>query len=146
MNHPASTAEQVLAGYQAAVLEQDVDKFMHLYDPEARVFDTWGVWSYENVAARRKTIEDWFGSLGTETVKVTFDDVQVTAGPELAVITATGTYTAFSAEGQELRSMQNRFSWAVRRDAAAWKIIHEHTSVPIGDSDLKGILQRAEAG
>jgi ketosteroid isomerase-like protein len=119
---------------------------MGLYDPKARVFDTWGVWSYDSAASRRQTIEDWFGSLGTETVKVTFDDVQLTAGPALAVISATGRYAAFSAEGQELRSMQNRFTWALQREGAAWKIIHEHTSVPIGFSDLKGILQRAEAG
>ncbi len=104
------------------------------------------MWSYEDAAARRKTIEDWFGSLGTETVKVSFHDVQVTAGPELAVISATGTYAAFSADGKELRSMQNRFTWALKREGSAWKIVHEHTSVPIGFSDLKGILQRAEAG
>ena len=145
MNSPANTVEHVLEGYRAAVLEQHVDRFMNLYDPEARVFDTWGVWSYENAAARRKTIEDWFGSLGSETVQVTFDDVQVTAGPALAVISATGTYAAFSADGEELRSMQNRFTWALQRDGSAWKIVHEHTSVPIGFNDLKGVLQRAEA-
>ncbi len=39
MNHPADSAEQVLEGYRTAVLEQNVDKFMHLYDPAARVFD-----------------------------------------------------------------------------------------------------------
>jgi ketosteroid isomerase-like protein len=146
MNNSVDPVKQVLEGYAAAVHEKNVDKFMQLYDPQARVFDAWDVWSYEGVAARRKTIEEWFGSLGSETVNVTFDDEQVVAGPELAVLSATGRYAAFSADGKELRSMQNRFTWALKREGSAWKIVHEHTSVPIGSSELKGILQRAEAG
>jgi ketosteroid isomerase-like protein len=146
MNKLANPGKQVLDGYAAAVHQKNVDKFMHLYDDEARVFDTWGVWSYEGAAARRKTIEAWFGSLGSETVQVTFDDVQVTAGPELALLSATGRYAAIGVDGKEVRSMQNRFSWGLKHAGNTWKIVHEHTSVPIGFSDLKGILQRAEAG
>jgi ketosteroid isomerase-like protein len=41
--------------------------------------------------------------------------------------------------------MQNRFTWALRRKRASWSIVHEHTSTPIGFSDLKGILQRGVA-
>jgi ketosteroid isomerase-like protein len=67
-------------------------------------------------------------------------------GPELALLSATGRYAAIAADGKEVRSMQNRFSWGLKRVGNAWKIVHEHTSVPIGFSDLKGILQRAEAG
>jgi ketosteroid isomerase-like protein len=146
MSGSANPVVQVLEGYKAAVHARNVDQFLHLYDQDARAFDAWGVWSYEGVSARRKTIEDWFGSLGSETVNVTFDDVQVTAGPELALLSATGRYAAVSANGNEIRSMQNRFTWGLKRQGSAWKIIHEHTSVPIGDGDLKGILQRAEAG
>jgi len=57
------------------------------------------------------------------------------------MVTAVGTYTAISVEGIELRSMQNRFTWALRFSENGWKIIHEHTSVPIAD-DLTAKLTR----
>jgi uncharacterized protein (TIGR02246 family) len=137
-----STPTQVLAAYKTAVYDRDAEAFLQLYDPAARVFDTWGVWSYEGVAARRPAIEGWFSSLGEERVVVSFDDVQVIGDLELAVLTATGRYAAVSIDGVELRSMQNRFTWALRRQGEGWLIVHEHTSAPIAFADLKGMLQR----
>jgi uncharacterized protein (TIGR02246 family) len=140
-----STPTQILEAYKTAVYDRDAEAFLQLYDQDARVFDTWGVWSYEGTASRRQAIEGWFSSLGEERVKVSFDEVQVTVDQELAVLTATGRYAAISTDGAELRSMQNRFSWALRRKEGDWSIVHEHTSTPIGFSDLKGILQRGDA-
>jgi hypothetical protein len=71
--------------------------------------------------------------------------VRVSIAGELAVLTATGRYAAISPSGAELRSMENRFTWALVRRGQAWTIQHEHTSTPIGPSDLKAILHRAEA-
>jgi ketosteroid isomerase-like protein len=142
MNDLANPIIQILEAYKTAVYERNVDMFMRLYDQEARVFDTWGVWSYEGTSARRKTIEQWFSSLGGDRVRVTFDDVQVRVAQNLAVLSAIGTYAAVSADGAQLRSMQNRFTWALNCEGAAWKIVHEHTSTPIGFSDLKAIFHR----
>jgi len=132
---------RICAGYQRAVHDKDVAAFLGLYHPSARVFDTWGVWSYDGVKDRRKVVEQWFGSLGEERVAVTFDRVQTTVTGELATLTARVVYAAISASGAELRSMQNRLTWVLQSDGAAWKIIHEHTSVPLGP-DLKGLLAR----
>ena len=125
--------------YTKAVREKNVAAFLGLYHPTARVFDTWGVWSYEGEAARRKVIEQWFGSLGEERVAVTFDRVQTTVTSDLASLTARVVYAAISPTGAELRSMQNRLTWVLKPEGGTWKIIHEHTSVPIGP-DLKGLL------
>src|SRR5688572_16621647 len=62
----------VLTSYASAVFSKDVKTFMHLYDPNVRVFDAWGVWSYGGAAAWQVAVEGWFTSLGTENVKVTF--------------------------------------------------------------------------
>jgi uncharacterized protein (TIGR02246 family) len=140
-----STPTQILEAYKTAVYDRDAEAFLRLYDQDARVFDTWGVWSYEGTASRRQAIEGWFSSLGQERVKVSFDAVQVTVDQELAVLTAMGRYAAISTDGAELRSMQNRFTWALRRKEGNWSIVHEHTSTPIGFGDLKGILQRGDA-
>jgi ketosteroid isomerase-like protein len=132
----------VCDAYKRAVYEKDVEAFVGLYHEEARVFDTWGVWSYENVGERRKVIEEWFSSLGDESVHVTIDRMRAVAGRDLATLSARAIYAALSAQGEELRAMQNRLTWILKPEGSVWKIAHEHTSVPIGFKDLKGILQR----
>jgi uncharacterized protein (TIGR02246 family) len=136
-----SGLSRVCENYRRAVHAKDVAAFLALYHPSARVFDTWGVWSYEGEAARRKAIEEWFSSLGEERVAVSFDRLQVTVTGELATLSARVIYAAISASGAELRSMQNRLTWVLKSDGDTWKIIHEHTSVPLGP-DLKGQLAR----
>jgi ketosteroid isomerase-like protein len=129
--------------YRAAVFERNVDDLMQLYDPGVRVFDTWGVWSYEGAPAWREMVEQWFSSLGAERVKVTVEDVKVTGGKGFAVVSAIVTFAGLSAEGAELRSMQNRLTWGLKPVGKAWKIVHEHTSVPIDFDHAKAILHRA---
>jgi ketosteroid isomerase-like protein len=135
---------RVLEIYKSAVLAKDVDAFMRLYDPGVRVFDAWGVWSYEGAAAWQVAVEGWFTSLGTEKVKVTFDDVQTSEGRDFLVISAIATYAAVSALGEPLRAMQNRVTWALMTIGHVPRIVHEHTSAPLGFDDSKGILQRVK--
>ena len=139
------TEKQVLRAldtYKSAVLAKNAKTFMHLYDPEVRVFDTWGTWSYEGSAAWRVAVEGWFSSLGDESVRVAFEDVKIVDGQGFAMMSAIVTYAAISAGGQELRAMQNRISWVLRSSGHVLRIIHEHTSAPIGFEDAKAILQR----
>ena len=143
MQNLDTAVAQPLHAYTAAVRARDADAFMALYDAKAWVFDTWGIWSYESADARRDTIVNWFASLGTEYVVVTFDDVRIQGGPELMLASAFGTFTGYSAEGETLRSMQNRFTWAIQSDDAGMKVIHEHTSVPISFADTTAIFHRA---
>jgi ketosteroid isomerase-like protein len=135
---------RVLESYASAVFAKDVEAFMRLYDPSVRVFDAWGVWSYEGSAAWRRAIEGWFTSLGAESVKVTFDEVQTSAGRELSMVTAVAMYAGLSAQGEQVRAMQNRLTWALRTTGQVLRIVHEHTSAPIGFNDAKAILQRED--
>jgi ketosteroid isomerase-like protein len=105
------------------------------------VFDAWEVWSYEGAADRRKVVEEWFSGLGDERVRVTIDRIRAVVVHDLATLSARATYAALSAAGKELRAMQNRLTWVLGIEGGAWKIVHEHTSVPIGSKDLKGLLQ-----
>lgn len=141
MNSIDPRVQRVLDGYARTVLAKDVAGFLALYAPEARVFDTWGVWSFEGVDARRKVVEEWFGSLGAERVGVSFDRVQAIVAGEMASLTARVVYVALAADGAELRGMQNRLTWVLRLTGDGATIVHEHTSVPIGN-DLKGMLAR----
>jgi ketosteroid isomerase-like protein len=132
----------VMRAYAAAVFAKDAESFMHLYHPAVRVFDAWGVWLYEDAASWRTAVEGWFSSLGGERVKVSFAEVQTFGAPALATVSAIVTYAAEDAQGEALRSMQNRITWVLREAGHVLRIVHEHTSAPIGFEDGKAILTR----
>ncbi len=142
MSDIEKSIERVVETYRSAVHVKDVAALIRLYDPDVRVFDAWGVWSYEGSDAWQRAVEGWFTSLGAERVKVSFDDVQTSAGPGVAIVSAIVTYAGFSAQGEALRSMQNRLSWGLRKSGHVFRIVHEHTSAPLGFEDSKAILQR----
>jgi uncharacterized protein (TIGR02246 family) len=126
--------DEILEAYAAAVRAKDVDAFVGLYADDVRTFDLWERWSYDGRAALREMAAGWFGSLGDDVVAVEFDEVRTQTGDEVAAVSAFTTFRALSPEGEELRSMNNRLTWVLRRDGdRTWKIAHEHTSAPAGD-------------
>ena len=106
---------QVLEDYKAAVWAKNVDAFVALYDRETVVFDMWGAWSHNGIAALRSVAEGWFGSLGKDRVVVDFSDAQTIVAADLAVVHAFANYKAVDADGMELRSMDNRLTMTLRR-------------------------------
>jgi uncharacterized protein (TIGR02246 family) len=127
--------EQMLDSYAAAVRAKDVDAFVGLYADDVRTFDLWSEWSYDGKPAFREMVTEWFGSLpDDEVVAVEFDEIRTQAGDDVAAVSAFTTFAAVAPDGTELRSMNNRLTWILRKDAdGAWKIAHEHTSAPAGD-------------
>jgi ketosteroid isomerase-like protein len=144
MSDPDKDVRRVMAAYATAVLSRDVEAFMRLYHTSVRVFDAWGVWLHEGAPSWRVAVEGWFASLGTERVKVSFADVQTAGEQSWATLSAVVTYAAESAGGEPLRSMQNRITWILRESGHVLRIVHEHTSAPIGFEDSKAILARAK--
>ena len=135
---------RLIGTYQSAAFDKDVDAFMRLYDPNVRIFDAWGVWMYEGAEAWRRTVEGWFTSLGAERVKVSFDDVQAWIGKDVSSVSAIASYAAVAAPGAAPhRTMQNRITWVLRTVGHVPRIVHEHTSAPLGFEDMKAILVRA---
>jgi uncharacterized protein (TIGR02246 family) len=135
--------EQMLKAYAAAVRAKEVDAFMDLYADDVRNFDLWSEWSYDGKDELRRMVADWFGSLGDdEEVAVEWDDVRTQPGEDVAALSAFLTYSAVSPAGEKLRSMNNRLTWVLRKDAdGTWRIVHEHTSAPAGEEG-KVQLQR----
>ncbi len=142
MSDLEQSVRQICAAYSAAVYAKDVGAFVALYDPEVHVFDMWGEWSYDGLGAWRGMVIAWFGSLGDERVKVEMEGIETLAGDDIGVAYGFITYKGLSAQGKELRAMQNRFTWVLRRRDGAWKIAHEHSSAPIDFETSKVILQR----
>jgi uncharacterized protein (TIGR02246 family) len=128
--------------YRSAVRAKDVDAFARLYADKVRVFDAWSTWSYSGVEAWRTVVAGWFSSLGTDTVEVLFSETTVHAGVDIATLNSIVSYTNHSETGAEPRSMENRITWILVREADAWRIVHEHSSAPIDFTDLKAMLRR----
>ena len=139
----AAPISRVLADYKAAVLAKDVGAFTALYADEVRVFDLWAEWSYDGVAAWRTTVGNWFASLGHQRVIVDFSDVRTTMAQGLATVHGFVSYQAVSQDGVPLHSMDNRMTMILKlQDGGAWKIVHEHTSAPVSNDNMKVMLKR----
>jgi uncharacterized protein (TIGR02246 family) len=138
-----SAIEQMLDEYTESVRAKDVARFVALYDDDVRVFDMWGRWAYDGAAAWRDMASEWFGSLGSEQVAVEYEDVRTIVGDDVAVASAFVTYRGLSAEGEELRAMNNRLTWVIgRQPDGAWKVVHEHSSSPADFESGKVQLER----
>lgn len=143
MHDPNAQIKHVIESYQVAVWEKNAQALLQLYAPDVRVFDTWEAWTYEGGEAWRQVIEKWFASLDDGRVKVRLNDVQITSEPaSLALVTASISYVGISAEGQELRAIKERLTWVLRLEGNDWKIVHQHSSVPIGLHDSKAVFWR----
>jgi uncharacterized protein (TIGR02246 family) len=134
--------EALFESYKNAVFQKDVEAFTALFDEKVRVFDMWVLWTYDGLAAWRDMAKEWFGSLGTDRVVVTFDDIRIEAGGGLATATAFVRFAAISEKGEELRYLENRLTWVARKQGGTWVIIHQHTSSPIDFGTMKVILKR----
>ena len=137
-----SDVSALLDAYRDAVHAKDVDAFVAIFADDVRVFDMWGTWSHDGIDVWREMAEGWFGSLGEERVRVEFDDVRTTVGGDVAVLSAFVTFTGLSAEGDELRSMNNRLTWGLSKTGGTWKVVHEHTSAPVEMATGKVDLER----
>lgn len=127
--------EEMLDAYAAAVRAKDTEAFLSLYADDVRNFDLWSEWSYDGKDALRAMVSEWFGSLGDdEELAVSFDDARAHTAGDVGALSVFTTYAAVSPDGEELRSMNNRLTWVLRKDVdGAWKIVHEHTSAPAGE-------------
>lgn len=145
MNHNVAPFLQALQSYRATVRAKDVEGFAALYAQDVHVFDMWGRWTLQGLPAWRTMATEWFASLGDGYVVVDFDEVRCAVDGGLATGHAILTYTAYSADGQRLRSLNNRISAALRREPDGWKIFHEHTSAPIDHRTTQALLHRDES-
>jgi ketosteroid isomerase-like protein len=145
MNEKIDPVLQVIESYKEAVLTKNIDSFCDLYDTDVHIFDMWGKWSIRGIKAWRSMAQGWFSSLGTEHVIVEARNIESVVTGEMAIGHAIFTYTAVSAKGENLRSLDNRITIALKYNGVDWKIIHEHTSAPINHGSLKADLKYADS-
>jgi len=134
---------KILDGYKQAVYQKDVDSFSALYAENILVFDMWGSnWKYQGLPSWRGMAQEWFSSLNSERVDVSFEHIQLKQTTEMAYVSAFVKYTAVTEDGVVLRSLQNRMTCIIELINGTWKITHEHTSGPADPGTLKVSLSQ----
>lgn len=137
-----ATAElvTVAAAYAAAVRAKDVAALMAIYDPDVFVFDMWDRWSLQGRTELEQMARAWFASLGQEQVAVTFTPLWSRIMGDTGSFCTTVRYAGLSAQGKELRHLDNRLTWTLTRQAGPWQVVHEHSSAPASFATMQVIL------
>ncbi len=132
-----STVQSVLDRYVQAVKASDADALLALYSDDVHVYDLMEPFERHGNASQRELMEAWLNEEGVEQDCV-IEDVNIMQDGDLAVARASVRYSA-TKPGDEQEWMWNRAPWALRRETGEWKIIHEHTSVPLSAPDMQPI-------
>ena len=85
--------------YKSSVLNKDVDALMSIYGHDFVAFDMWGAWCHVGDGPWREVIQKWLGSLGSGTVVIEFDDINIIPGDDVSAAHATVTYRGLSDTG-----------------------------------------------
>jgi uncharacterized protein (TIGR02246 family) len=140
-SNPVTT---ILENYTSAVLAKDVDTFLTLYADDTLIFDSWGNWEYAGLDAWRPMVQMWFDSLGDKLCEARFTEVVATVRDDVAFAHAAVRYAEVTAEGERVDSMMNRITIALELRQGEWKIVHEHTSMPLDMETAQGIFDAHE--
>lgn len=133
--------QHILDQYAKAVYDKDIESFISLYDSKVAVFDTWNEWRYDR-AGYRTMAQGWFASLGEEKVRVEFREIKVVQTAEQTVWIGELIFYGLSAQDDVLRSIANRWTWVMKNDHGIYKIVHEHSSLPIHTETFTGIMKK----
>lgn len=137
----ANEIKAVLDQYAEAVWNKDTEKFLALYDHNIHVYDAWQQWEYTGIQDFRTLPIAWFNDLGSDRVKVTFKDPTIQENDQLASIWTTVLYSAYDKADKPLRSISNRMTMILEKQADEWKIIHEHTYIPVDMETGQGVFK-----
>ncbi|MGE6414022.1 YybH family protein [Planococcus kocurii] len=134
--------QDVLQNYRDAVYEQDVEKFLLSYAPNVHVFDCWEEWEYHGIEQWSTMVTEWFRRLAEEEMKLGVE-IHKEAGKEnaeMAYVHGSVSFAALDQTGKELRKMSNRFTFVMEKIDDSWRIVHEHSSLPIDMESGKAIF------
>ena len=131
---------KVLQAYRDAVAARDVEAFLALYDGDVHLFDMWDRYKVTGQDAGREMVVDWFGAHPGEALDARFDDVSAVMGQDAGFAHMSMTFTIVAPGGELSYEQTHRMTFGLQRRNGGWKIVHEHTSMPISNETGAGIL------
>lgn len=132
---PDNGVKDIFERYATAVKASDADALLTLYADDVHVFDMMEPFERHGVESGREMIEGWLGD-ESATQDCTIEDLHIVESGDLAAVRAAVRYGVTMADGTH-HTMWNRATWTLQRIDGAWKIVTEHTSVPLGEQDMQ---------
>ena len=120
--------QSLLKSYAQKVLAKDIEGFLSLYHEDVVVFDAFDAWRYDGNHQWRLVPTQWFTDLQTHLVDVRFREVTLEGAGPLRLVHGLIDYCH---QTEQDKHLANRFTWIIKQTGDHWKIIHEHTSLPI---------------
>lgn len=130
---------QFFDAYANAAWQKDAALMASLYDEDVVIYDLWNPGSYKGLSSWSAVVQEWLGSLGEDRVRVSFSDIVLHTSETVAFCSALVGFEAIGPDDAVLRGMKNRFSAGFVKRAGGWKVIQQHTSLPI-DHELKAVF------
>ena len=127
----------------SAVSARDLEKVLAHYAEDVTTFDLVEPMANRGRDAVKKRLQEWFGSFRTD---IGYEQV----GAELVVSGDAAFRTHFThvrattVSGDRV-DMWFRETLGYRKTEGGWKIVHQHSSVPLDMQTMKGILDLAPA-
>lgn len=134
-----SSVQSVFTRYVEAVKASDADALLSLYADDVHVFDMIAPFERHGVESGREMIQGWLGEAGS-TQDCTIEDLDVIENGDLAAVRAAVRYGVTMADGTH-HTMWNRATWTLQRLDGEWKIVTEHTSVPLSEEDMQPLFE-----
>lgn len=128
MTSDEAEIRRIIADWAKAVREHDLAGVREAHDDGILLFDVPPPFSSRGIAAY---MESWTGFFdwSTKPVAFDFDDVEVTAGQDVAFVTAIGHCRGVERSGQTIE-LDFRLTMGLRKRDGRWLITHEHHSIP----------------
>ena len=111
-----------------AVREENRAAIRMDHDSDILMFDVPPPFLSRGLDAYMATWETFF-SMVEKPVTFHFHDVQITCGPEVAFATAIGSCVDIDPSGKR-EALEFRLTMGLRKIAGAWRVMHEHHSLP----------------
>jgi ketosteroid isomerase-like protein len=125
-----------------ALHAKDVDGIMRVYAADVRAFDLAPPLQHVGAATHRRNFQEWFrtfrGPIGSD-----LRDFNVTSSGDVALCHGFNRISGTKTSGEET-SVWVRVTLGLRRENGAWKVMHEHVSVPFYmDGSVKAAVDLA---
>ena len=124
---PEAEINELFSRWVSAVQAEDFAEIRANHAPDMLMYDVPPPFVSRGLDAYMETWETFFSSQARP-VEFFFEDTEITAGKDVAFLTAVG-HCGYMELGQKT-DLRFRLTMGLRKDGDKWLIVHEHHSVP----------------
>jgi uncharacterized protein (TIGR02246 family) len=127
-NTDEAAIRQLVENWARAVRARDLDGILAHHSPDMLMFDVPPPLASRGIDAYRKTW-DLFFAWSDDPVVFDIDEVAITAGQDVAYVTALMRCAGTETSGERIR-LEFRLTVGLRKIEGQWTVMHEHHSIP----------------